>query len=47
MSVIIVGSRTPVASKMEIFVTIIKEWKLSKIVTNISILDVTIVLDPV
>ena len=47
MSVIIVGSRKPAASKVEIFVTIVKEWKLSKIVTNISILDVTMVLDPV
>ena len=30
---------------MEIFVTIVKEWKLSKIVTNSSILDVSEVLD--
>ena len=47
MSLMRVGSRTPAASKMEIFVTIGKEWKLSKIVTNSSILDVTEVLDPV
>ena len=37
----------PATSKMEIFVTIVKEWKLSKIVINSSILDVTVVLDPV
>ena len=33
------------ASEMEIFVTIVKKWKLSKIVTNSPILDVTAVLD--
>ena len=47
MSVIRVGLRTLATSEMEIFVTIVKEWKLSKIVTNSSILDVTVVLDPV
>ena len=47
MYVMRVGSRTPATSKMEIFVTIVKEWKLSKIDTNSSVLDVTMVLDPV
>ena len=47
MSVMRVGSRTPVTSVLEIFVTIVKEWKLSKIATNISTLNVTMVLDPV
>ena len=42
-----VTSKVPATSKIEIFVTIVKEWKLSKIVTNSSILDVTVVLDPV
>ena len=45
MSVLKVGSRTPATSKMEIFMTIVKEWKLS-IVTNSSILDVAVALDP-
>ena len=49
MSVMRVGSRTPATSKVEIFVTIVKEWKLSRTVTNSSILDVTVVvvIDPV
>ena len=34
-------------SKMEIFVLIVKEWNLSKIVTTSSILDATVVLDHV
>ena len=42
-----VGSRTPATSKIEIFVTIVKEWKLSKIVINSSILDVSEVVNPV
>ena len=42
-----VTSKVPATSKIGIFVTIVKEWKLSKIVTNSSILDVTVVLDPV
>ena len=46
MSVMRGGSRTPATFKM-IFVAIVKEWKLSKIVTNSSILDVTVVQDPV
>ena len=45
MSVIRVGLRTLATSEMKIFVTIVKEWKLSKIVTNSSILDVTVVID--
>ena len=45
MSVTRVGSRTPATYKMEIFVTIVKEWKLSKIVTDSSIFDVSEVLD--
>ena len=47
MSVIGVGLRTLATSEKEIFVTIVKEWKLSKIVTISSILDVAVVLDPV
>ena len=47
MSVIRVRLRTLATSEMEIFVTIVKERKLLKIVTNSSILDVTVVLDPV
>ena len=47
MSVMRVGSRTPATSKMEIFVTIVKEWKLPKTVTNSSILDVPVVIDAV
>ena len=46
MSVVRVGSRTPATSKM-IFLVIVKEWKLSIIVTNSSVLDVTMVLDTV
>ena len=46
MSLMRVGSRTPATSKMEIFLAIVKECKLSKVVTNSSILDVTIGLDP-
>ena len=42
------GPRKSAISKMKIFVVVVKEWKLSKIVTNSSILDViTEVLDPV
>ena len=37
----------PAKSKTELFVAIVKEWKLSKIVTKGSILDVAVVLDPV
>ena len=40
----IVGSKTSATSKTEILVTIVKEWKLSKIFTNSSILDVAIAL---
>ena len=40
-----VGSRTPAKSKIELFVTIAKKWKLSKIGTKSSILNVTVVLD--
>ena len=47
MSVMRAGSRTLATSKMEVFLAIVKEWKLSKIVANSSILDVTVVLDPV
>ena len=47
MSVMRAGSKAPATSRIEIFVTIVKEWKLSKIVTNSSILDVTVALDPV
>ena len=47
LSVIRVGLRTLATFEMGIFVTIVKEWNLSKIVTNSSILDVTVVLDPV
>ena len=34
----------PATSKMEIFVTIFKDWKLPKIVTDSFISDVTVVL---
>ena len=47
MSVIGVGLRTLATSEKEIFVTIVKEWNLSKVVTISSILDVAMVLDPV
>ena len=47
MSVIRVGTRTLATYKIKLFVTIVKEWKLSKIVTKSSILDVTVVLNPV
>ena len=47
MFVMRIVSRTSAKFKMELFVTIVKEWKLSKIVTKSSILDVTVVLDPV
>ena len=47
MFVIRVELGTLATSEMEIFVTIVKEWKLSKMVSNSSILDVTLVLDPV
>ena len=40
MPVIRVPSKTLGTSKMEIFVTVVKELTLSKIVTNSSILDV-------
>ena len=40
----IVGSKTSATSKTEILVTIVKEWKLSKIFTNSSILDVAMAL---
>ena len=46
-SVMKVGSKVSAASKMELLVTIFKDWKLLKIVTKGSILDVTKVLDPV
>ena len=46
MSVMRFRSTTPSTSKMLTFVTIVEEWKLSKIVTNSSILDVAVVLDP-
>ena len=42
-----IGPKTPATSKLGIFMTIVKEWKLSKIVINSSILDATLVLDPV
>ena len=42
-----VGSRMPAKSKTELFVPIVKEWKLSKIATKSSSFDVTVVLDPV
>ena len=42
MFVMRVGSKTLATSKMEIFVIVVKEWKLSKIVINSSILDVTV-----
>ena len=41
MSVMRVESRTPVTSKMELFATIVKGWKPSKIVTKSSLVDVT------
>ena len=41
VSVIRVGSRTHVTSKMEFFVAIIKKWKLLNIVPKSFILDVT------
>ena len=44
MSVMIVESKMSAKSKMEILVTIVKEWKLSKIFTNSSILDVAMAL---
>ena len=47
MPVMRVGLRTPARSKMELFVAIVTEWKLSEIVLKSSILDVTVVLDPV
>ena len=47
MSAMGAESRVPVTSKMEIFITIAKEWKLSKTVTNSSIFDVTVVVDSV
>ena len=45
VSLIRVGSRTPASSKMEIFLAIVKEVKLSKVVRNSSILNVPVVLD--
>ena len=45
MYVMRVVSRTPAKSKIELFVTIAQKWKLSKIDTKSSILDVTVVLD--
>ena len=47
MSVVRVGSRTSATSKMKMFLVIIKEWKLSIILTNSSVLDVTVVLGTV
>ena len=47
MFLITVGLRTLATYEMEIFVKTVKEWKLSKIVTNSPILDVREVLDPV
>ena len=47
MFVLRVGCRMPATSKMEPFVAIVKEWKVSKIVTKSSILDVTVVLNPI
>ena len=44
ISVIRFESRMPATSKMEIFVTIFKDWKLPKIVTDSFISDVTVVL---
>ena len=41
MSVMRVESRTPVTFKMELFATIVKGWKPSKIVTKSSLVDVT------
>ena len=42
-----VGCKTSTVSKMKIFVAIVKIWKMSNIVTKISILNVTVVLYPV
>ena len=39
------GSRTAATSKMERFVIIVNDWKLSTIITKCSILDVAAVLD--
>ena len=47
MSVMRVGLRTNATSKMELFVTIVAEWKLSKIVLKSSISDVAVVLGSV
>ena len=47
MSVMNVVSWTPVTSKMKLFVTVVKNWNPLKIFTKNSILDVTVVLDPV
>ena len=47
MSLIRVRLRTSATSKMEIFVKIVKEWKLSKKFPSSSTLDVTVILDPV
>ena len=47
MSLMRVRLRTPATSKMEIFLAVVKERMLTKVVTNSSILDVTVVLDPV
>ena len=40
------GSRTAATSKMKHFVIIVNGWKPLTIITNLSILDVTAVLDP-
>ena len=42
-----VSSRTPVISKTELSLTIVKCWGPLKIVTRKSVLDVTGVVDPV
>ena len=47
MPVMTVGLRTPTTSTIELFVTIVAEWKLSKIVLKSSTLDFTVVLDHV
>ena len=47
MSVMRVGLGTSATSQTEIFMTIIKEWKLSRAVKNRSILHTTVVLDPI
>ena len=44
-SVMKIGWKTPATSKMEIFVATAEERQLSKIVTNSSVFDVTVVLD--